>query len=66
MLFMRFSIDAVFVDKHNTVVGLCEGIKPYQFSPIFINSIFVIELAQGSITRSKTSLGDQIVLEKHF
>ena len=60
MLFMRFSIDAIFVDGQNRVVGLVEGIKPFRLSRIFFRSKYVIELAVGTIGTTKTSLGDQL------
>ncbi len=63
MFFMKFSIDAVFVDKNKTVVGLVEGIKPFQMSPMFFKARDVIELPEGKIRETKTRLGDQIVLQ---
>ena len=63
MLFMRFAIDAVFVDKNNCVVGLVERIKPFQFSKIFLNASYVIELPEGSIARTKTAVGDHIEVD---
>lgn len=64
MFFMKFSIDAVFVDKNKVVVGLAEKIKPFQMSPIFFKAQDVIELPEGKIRETKTRLGDQIALQQ--
>lgn len=60
MFFMRFAIDAIFVDKNNCVVGLLEGIKPFRLSPIFRRASYVIELRSGTIVATKTAVGDQL------
>ena len=60
MCFMKFSIDAIFVDKNNRVVGLVEGIKPFQLSKIFWKASFVVEVPVGTIIKTKTVIGDQL------
>ena len=60
MLFMRFPIDVVFVDKAGLVVGVVENIKPYQFSPVFWKADCAIELPVMTIEKTRTALGDQI------
>lgn len=60
MLFMRFPIDAVFVDRHHCVVGCVEAIRPFYLSPIFFRSKYAIELKVGTIKATKTSVGDQL------
>jgi len=60
MLFMRFAIDAIFVDREDVVVGMVYNIKPYRFSRMFIKSSYVIELAPGAIEKSATTVGDEI------
>ena len=60
MLFMKFAIDAVFVDANNRVVGLVEGIKPFRLSPVFFRASYCIEAPCGTIDTSKTSLDDLI------
>ena len=61
MFFMRFSIDAIFVDKNNRVVGLCPNIRPLQLSPIFWKADFVIESPLGTILSTRTEVGDTLV-----
>lgn len=60
MFFMKFSIDCIFADKTNKVVGLVRDIKPYRLSRIYPKASYVIELPVGVIDRSNTALGDQI------
>jgi len=62
MFFMRFAIDAVFVDKNNTVVGLVRNIKPWQLSPIFFKASYVVELLPGAISKAKIEHGETIAL----
>ena len=64
MFFMRFAIDAIFVDKDNCVVGLVKGIKPFRLSPIFFRSSYVIEVPEGVIVQTETSPGDKIKIEE--
>ena len=35
MLFMKLPLDVIFIDRANTVVGLCPNIRPFQFSSFF-------------------------------
>lgn len=60
MVFMKFAIDAVFVDKNGCVVGLVANIRPFRFSPVFWNSNFVVELPAGAIAKHKISMGDHL------
>ena len=60
MLFMRFPIDVIFIDKNDHVVGLVENIKPFRLSPVFFQSRRAIELPEGVIGKTKTTLGDKI------
>ena len=60
MFFMKFSIDVIFCDRQNKVVGLCAQIKPFYLSPVFFNASYAIELPSGTIAASKTKIGDQI------
>ncbi len=64
MFFMRFAIDAVFVDKNNRVVGMVKCLKPFTVSPIFLKARFVIELPANTIQESRTQVGDYISIEE--
>lgn len=58
--FMRFRIDAIFLDKSGKVVGLLPSFKPFRTSRIYFNSSVTIELPENSIKSSQIQLGDTI------
>lgn len=60
MFFMRFSIDVIFINSSNVVVGLVEDIKPFAMSSIFRHSHRAIEVPPGTISQSRTCMGDAI------
>jgi len=64
MFFMRFAIDALFVNKNNQVIGAVKNIKPFRLSPYFFTSSYVVELAVGAIEKSQTQRGDKISTEE--
>ncbi|MCR4337115.1 MAG: DUF192 domain-containing protein [Candidatus Omnitrophica bacterium] len=64
MFFMRFPIDVIFVDRAERVIGIVKNIKPFQVSPYFWRSRYVVELFPGAIESSQTMLGDLIQIEK--
>jgi uncharacterized protein len=61
--FMRFSIDIIFVDDQNRITELFENLKPWK---ILIaknkKSRHIIEVAAGSIEKSKLTIGSQLEL----
>lgn len=63
MFFMRFPIDAVFLDKNNKIVRIEKNLKPWSVSkPVFrVNS--VLELPSGAVSETGTETGDTLVLE---
>lgn len=58
--FMRFPIDAVFVDKNNTVLHIQEGIKPWRASKVILNARSVLELPGGIVSATGTDVGDKL------
>lgn len=58
--FMRFTIDALFLDKNGKVVGVLPSFKPFQLSPIYFNCHSVIELPEDIIRLTQTKVGDII------
>lgn len=63
MFFMRFAIDAIFIDRENYVIGLVENIKPFQLSPLFFRARSVIEVPVGTIDQTATAVGDKVKFE---
>ena len=45
--FMRFPIDAVFLDAELKVVKVCAALRPWRFSPWVYEAKSVLELAPG-------------------
>ena len=64
MFFMKFPIDAVFVDRRGVVVGIVEHILPNRLSPVFWSADRVIELPSGTINASATAVGDEVRTEQ--
>ena len=60
MMGMKYAIDAVFLDREGTVVGLVEAIKPGAISSCFAGARSCLELPAGTIAMSKTALGDRL------
>ncbi len=58
--FMRFAIDALFLDKNNQVIAVLPALKPFRLSPIYFNALLTIELPVGVIEKSLTKIGDTI------
>jgi len=59
-LFMRFSIDVLFLDKTGKVIAALPSLKPFRLSPLYFQSISVIELPETTIRLTNTQPGDTI------
>ena len=57
--FMKFPIDAIFLDKDMKVVSLHKNIQPWRFTFSW-KAKSVVELAAGKIEKSKVQVGDQL------
>jgi uncharacterized protein len=60
MFFMRFPIDAVFLDKELRIVKVTAGLKPWRTSGAR-GSKSVLELAAGEAARRGLSVGDRLI-----
>ena len=58
MFFMRFAIDAVFVDRQMRVVRAVARLRPWVPTSGAKGADAVIELPAGAIERSATQAGD--------
>jgi uncharacterized protein len=63
MFFMRFPIDALFVDENRMVVRCVASLRPWRIAAGGLRARGVLELAVGSIARSRTQVGDPLDLE---
>ena len=61
--FMRFTIDAVFIDASGSVVEAVSGIKPWRFVFPVKNAKSVLELPQGYIAEMKIKEKDVITFK---
>lgn len=61
-LFMRFTIDVVFLDSANTVIKICRGLKPWKFSPLIWGAKAVLEMSEGGADRLE--VGDQLIVNE--
>ena len=58
--FMRFSIDAVYVDRSGRVLKTVSDLKPFRVSGVLKGGGSVIELPAGTITNTGTTPGDEL------
>ena len=59
-IFMRFSIDVLFVDKENKVIKAISNLKPFRLTYIYPRSSYVIELPTGTIESTHTQETDEL------
>ena len=60
MFFVFYPIDVLFLSSDKKVVEIKENFRPFTFYFPRRKSRFVIELPEGTIKKSKTSVGDTI------
>ena len=63
MFFMKFAIDAVFIDKRHRVTKVVSNLKPWRLAGS-LGAHSVIELPAGAAERSRTEKGDQLAVEQ--
>jgi uncharacterized membrane protein (UPF0127 family) len=62
MMFMRFAIDVVYVDRDERIVKLVPHFKPWRFS-MARGARSAYELTVGTLEAHDVAVGDQLVLE---
>ena len=62
---MMFCFDLVLIDKNFKVVGLRELVRPFTITMPNRKAESVLELPAHSIFRSRTQIGDQLVIERY-
>ena len=58
--FMRFTMDAIFVDKNLKVQSIHKNIKPWRFVFVGPSSYSVIEFTSDYFDYRKVNIGDQL------
>lgn len=62
MFFMQQSLDVLFVDAANQVVGVRYSLRPWRLASV-AGARMVIELPAGTLKQTKTAAGDQLALQ---
>ena len=62
---MLFAFDVVLIDRDFKVVGLREMVRPFSVMRPNFRAESVIELPAHSILKSRTELGDQMLIERY-
>lgn len=57
---MKFSIDAIFLDKRNAVVAVRRNLLPNRMTRLYLRAASVIELPAGELSATNTEVGDVI------
>lgn len=61
MMFMRFAIDALFLDRDLVVIDVVRGLEPWRMAARRGSKV-VVELAEGAADAGGVRPGDQLVL----
>ncbi|MGH9502129.1 MAG: DUF192 domain-containing protein [Terriglobales bacterium] len=62
---MLFTFDLVLIDKDFKVVAVRELIRPFRVTRPIFRAESVLELPAHAIFRSRTEVGDQLVIERY-
>jgi len=63
MFFMRFPIDAVFVDRRLRVVRVRAGLRPWRVVPLVLRAHSVLELPAGTVAGLGLERGEPLSIE---
>ena len=63
MFFMRFAIDAVFLDRRLRVVRVRPGLRPWRVVPLVWHAHSVVELPDGTVAGLGLGRGEQLSIE---
>lgn len=61
--FMRFAIDAVFVDRRLRIVRVRLGLRPWRLVPLVLGGHSVIELPAGTLAGLRLERGEALAVE---
>lgn len=60
MFFMKFAIDAIFLDSENRVIRIYHQIRPWQLTPVLLSVRSVLEIAAGEAALHQLSEGQKL------
>jgi uncharacterized membrane protein (UPF0127 family) len=58
--FMGFSIDVIYLDKKLSVIKIDEAMVPNRVGQFVGQSAYILEVPVGTITATRTQVGDQV------
>jgi uncharacterized membrane protein (UPF0127 family) len=61
MFFMRFAIDAVFVERDGRVRKIVHDLRPWRIALSF-GAYAVVEMSSGAVARSDVEVGDRLMI----
>lgn len=61
--FMKFAIDAVFLDRAGRIVRALPALRPWRATRIYPRAQQVVELPEGTLARTATLEGDLCAFE---
>lgn len=64
MFGMKFSIDAIYLDKEKKVLRICENLKPNRIGPTDFKAHYVLEVVAGSAKRTGLKVGDCLLFNR--
>ena len=62
-LWMRYSIDVIFMDINGRVLAVFNDLKPFRVTPFIKNAAYALEMASGSAGENSLKAGDNIQFE---
>jgi len=62
--FMRFSIDVVFLDRHNRIVKVVNSLPPARLFSSYFRGRIAIELPAGTLRKTGTNTGNLVEIAK--
>jgi uncharacterized membrane protein (UPF0127 family) len=62
--FMKFAIDAVFLDRRGRVVRTLQELRPWRATRVHLGAAQVVELPAGTVARTGTCVGDQLIFRE--
>lgn len=65
MFFMKFPIDAIFLDRGNRILKIFSAIQPWRVTPIFWKAHSVLEMSAGLAEKYHLGIGDELKFQKN-
>ncbi len=64
MLFMKFDIDAIFIDRNFTIKKIVENVKSWTGLAFCFGAWAVVEVSAGEASRLNLAVGQKLEVEK--